>query len=91
MDGLQRFPLLARLITVLLSISCSNADYFQFFARSVPKLETANQWLRVKSAADCIFNQELLTACKKATSLNNDLYSSSSASSDSQSFGMRLC
>ena len=95
LEGEPRFPSLARLMAGLLSISCSNANSERGFSilwkihtdqRPTLKQSTINSLMAVKFNSeefcfDRSFSQELLTACKKATTLSNASASSSSSTS----------
>ncbi len=84
-DGEPRFPLLVRLMSGLMSIPASNADSERGFSmlrkvhtdqRPTLKQSTIVSLMAIKFNSeecchDAIFNEELLTMCKKATVLYN--------------------
>lgn len=84
-DGEPRFPLLVRLMSGLMSIPASNADSERGFSmlrkvhtdqRPTLKQSTIISLMTIKFNSeecchDSIFNEELLTKCKKATVLHN--------------------
>ncbi len=76
-DGELRFPLLARLMSGLMSIPASNADRkVHTDQRPTLKQSTIISLMTIKFNSeecchDSIFSEELLTKCKKATVLHN--------------------
>ncbi len=84
-DGEPRLPLLARLMSGLMSIPASNADSERVFSmrrkvhtdqRPSLKQSTIISLMTIKFNSeecchDSIFSEELLTKCKKATVLHN--------------------